>query len=161
MSKKKKWLPSYSYNPQKGNTKQHVSNISKGLDELNSKYDNILGIGDLNSEMSEFSLDEFCQTYNLESIVNKPTCFKNPKNPLCIDLVLTNKQGMFLKPKTVETGLSDFHKMVFSVSKTSFEKQKPKIVTYRDYKRFDNEKFRESLISYLITGKQIYDAFEN
>ena len=93
--------------------------------------------------MSEPSLNEFCQTYNLESIVNKPTCFKNPKNPSCIDLMLTNKQERFLKAKTFETGLSDFHKMVVSVFKTSFKKQKPKIVTYRHYKRFDNEKFRE------------------
>ena len=138
LSKKNKWLLSYSYNPHKGNTKQHLSNISKGLDELNSKYDNILIIGDLNTEMSEPSLNEFCQTYNLESIVNKPTCFKNPKNPSCIDLMLTNKQERFLKAKTVETGLSDFHKMVVSVFKTSFKKQKPKIVTYRDYKHFDN-----------------------
>ena len=96
---------------------------------------------------------------NLENIVNKPICFKNPKNTSCIDLVLTNKKE---KPKTVETGLSDFHKMVVSVFKTNFKKQKPKIVTYRDYKRFDNEKFRESLISYFSTGKNItYDGFEN
>ena len=52
--------------------------------------------------------------------------------------------------------------MVVSAFKTSFKKQKPKIVTYRDYKRFDNEKFRESLISYFSAGKNIsYDAFEN
>ena len=37
--------------------------------------------------MSEPSLDELCQTYNLVSIVNKSTCFKNPKNPSCIDLI--------------------------------------------------------------------------
>ena len=55
-----------------------------------------------------------------------------------------------------------FHRMVVSVFKTSFKKQKPKIVTYRDYKRFDNEKFRESLITCFSTGKNIsYDAFEN
>ena len=61
-------------------------------DELNSNYDNTLIVGDLNTEMNESSLLEFCQTYNLENIVNKPTCFKDPKNPLCIDLILTNKQ---------------------------------------------------------------------
>ena len=162
LPKKKKWLISYSYNPHKGNTKQHLSNISKGLDELNSKYDNILIIGDLNTEMNEPSLNEtFCQTYNLESIVNEPTCLKNPKNPSCIDLMLTNKQR-FLKGKTVEAGLFDFHKMVFSVFKTSFKKQNPAIVTYCDYKRFDNVKFRESLITCFSTGKNIsYDAFEN
>ena len=112
--------------------------------------------------MSESSLDEFCQTYSLEIIVNKPSCFKNLKNPSCIDLVLTSKQERFLKAKTVECGLSDFHKMVVSVFETKFKKQKPKIVTYRDYKRFDNEKFGESFITYFSTGKNItYDAFEN
>ena len=98
----------------------------------------------------------------LGSIVNKPTCFKNHKNPSCINLMLNNKQERSLKSKTVETGLSDFHKMVVSVFKTSFKKQKPKIVTYCDYKRFDNEKFRESLVTCFSTGKNIsYDAFEN
>ena len=48
---------------------------------------NILTTGDLNSEMSEPSLDEFCQTYDLESIVKRTTCFKDPKNLLCIDPV--------------------------------------------------------------------------
>ena len=86
LSEKNKWLLSYSYNPRKGNTKQYLSNISKGLDELNSKYDNILITGDLNSEMSEPSLDKCCQIYKLESNVNKPTCSKNHKNPSCIDL---------------------------------------------------------------------------
>ena len=74
--------------------------------------------------------------------------------------MLTNKQERFLKAKTVKTGISDFHKMV--VFKTSFKKQKPKIVTYRDYKRFDNEKFREILITCFSAGRNIsYDAFEN
>ena len=145
---------SYSYNPYKGHTKQHLYNISRGLDELNSKYDNILTIGDLN-KISEPLLNELCQTYNLESIVNKPTCFKNPKNPSCIDLMLTNKQERFLKAKTVESGLSGFHKTVVSVFKTSFEKQKPKIVRYCDYKRFANAKFKESLITCFSTGKNI------
>ena len=39
LSKKSKWLLSYFYNSHKGNTKQYLSNISKGLDELNSKHD--------------------------------------------------------------------------------------------------------------------------
>ena len=46
--------------------------------------------------------------------------------------------------------------MEVSVFKTSFKKQKP------DYKRSDNEKFRESLITYLNTVKSIsHDAFGN
>ena len=51
--------------------------------------------------------------------------------------------------------LSEFHKMLVYVFETSFKKQKPKIVSYRDYKRFDNEKLRESLKSYFNTVKII------
>ena len=71
-------------------------------------------------------------------------------------------QERFLKARTIETGLSDFHKMVAFVFKTSFKKQKAKIATYRDCKHFDNEKFRESLVTCFSMGKNIsYDAFEN
>ena len=73
LSLKNKWLLVYSYNSHKGNSKQHLSNTSEGWDEVNSKYDNVFTIADLNSEMSEPCLDEYCQTHNLESIVNKPT----------------------------------------------------------------------------------------
>ena len=39
---------------------------------------------------------------------------------------------------------------------------KARTASYRDYKRFGNEKFRESLITYFSAGKIIsYDAFEN
>ena len=45
--------------------------MSSSLDEVNSKLDNMLIIGDLDPEINEPSLDEFCQTYNLENIVKK------------------------------------------------------------------------------------------
>ena len=52
--------------------------------------------------------------------------------------------------------------MVVSVFKTTFKKQKPKIVTHCDCKCFDNEKIRESLITCFSTGKTTsYDSFEN
>ena len=51
--------------------------------------------------------------------------------------------------------------MVVSVFKISFKKQKPKLVTHRDYKRFDNENFKESLITYFNSAKNIScDPFE-
>ena len=36
-----------------------------------------------------------------------------------------------------ETGLSDLHKLTFTVLKTYFQKQKPKVIKYRSYK-FNN-----------------------
>ena len=46
----------------------------------------------------------------------------------------------------IETGLSDFHKMTVTVMKSQYQKQKPKIISYRKYKNFSNELFREELL---------------
>ena len=42
---------------------------------------------------------------------------------------------------TVETGLSDFHKMTLTVMKVSYQKQKTNIVMYRNCEHFSNEAF--------------------
>ena len=73
------------------------------------------------------------------------TCFKNPDKPSCIDLILTNCPRSLKNSCPVETGLSDFHKLVVSVMKTSYKKSEPKIITYCSYKSFSNNNFREEL----------------
>ena len=67
------------------------------------------------------------------------------ENPTCIDLILTNKSRSFQNSLTMETGLSDFHKMITTVLKTSFRKMPPKIIKYRNYKSFSHIKFRNEL----------------
>ena len=49
----------------------------------------------------------------------------------------------------VETGLSDFHRMIVTVMKTSFHRLLPKIRHYRDYSNYDNNLFRVSLCNEL------------
>ena len=44
-----------------------------------------------------------------------------------------------------ETGLSDSHKIIAIAFKTSFEKIKPRIISYRGYNNIDNNKVRENL----------------
>ena len=43
-----------------------------------------------------------------------------------------------------ETGLSDFHKIIVSVMKTTFQKLKPRTVQYRDHTQFSNDDFRKN-----------------
>ena len=105
----------------------------------------ILLIGDFSSEISERSMHDFCNVYNLESLSNTTTCFKNPENPFCIDLLLTNSKNTFDEVLVLESGLSDFHKIVVSVLKRYFKKEAPKVIIYRDYRYFDNEKFCNEL----------------
>ena len=48
--------------------------------------------------------------YNTKNIKEK-TYFKNPENPTCIDLILTNRPRSFQDSTVVEMGLFDFHNM--------------------------------------------------
>ena len=45
----------------------------------------------------------------------------------------------------METGLSNFYRITVSVLKMHFRKLSPKILTYRDFKTFENETFMDSL----------------
>ena len=119
--------------------------ISKALDDLSKKYDNFILLGDFNNEPEEKNMSNFLNTYHLKNTVKQKTCFKNPDRLSCIDLILTISSRSFQDTCTVETGLSDFHKLVVTVLKLYFPKHKLNIQTFRDYKRFQNDLFRSEL----------------
>ena len=141
----KKWLLSCSYNPKKVQISNHLAELSKSTDLYLTKYDQLMFLGDFNAGVEDSAIKNFCSSYNLTSMLNKPTCFKNPDKPSCIDLILTNCPRSFKNSCAIETGLSDFHKLAVSVMKTSYKKSEPKIITYRSYKSFCNNNFREEL----------------
>ncbi|XP_057290348.1 uncharacterized protein LOC130613047 [Hydractinia symbiolongicarpus] len=163
--RKKKWLLCCSYNHHKNAISEHLKNIGNGLHVLSANYDNILLLGDFNAEINENSMTEFAELYNLKCLVKGPTCFKNPDNPSCIDLFLTNRYNYFQNTSTLETGLSDFHKMAITVMKIYFQKQKSHIIKYRNYKNFSNERFCYELTCRLQniekSKKKIDDELEN
>ena len=141
--RKKKWLLCGSYNPHKNLISQHLSVISKSLDTLLTKYDNVFLMGDFNADKNNTSLEDFCQLYNLKHLIKVPTCYKNPENPSIIDLMLTNSPYSYQNSCAIETGLSGFHKMTVTVLKTFFQKKGPKVISYRDYKNYSNDIFRQ------------------
>ena len=149
---KKKWLRSCSHNPLKTFLSNHIAALSKSLDLLTTKYERLLFLGDFNAGMEDSSIKIFCSNYNLTSMINKPTCYKNPGKPSCIDLFLTNCPRSFHNSCVIETGLPDFLMMIVTVMKTSYRKIEPRVINYRDYKSFSNEGFRESLLEN-IKGK--------
>ena len=104
----------------------HLKELGKNLDS-NSKYDNFIVLGDLNAEPTNEALYDFCQVYGCSNIVKENTCYKNPENPSCVDLIITNRPRSFQGTKTIETGLSDFHKMSLTIMKVFYKKQKTNI----------------------------------
>ena len=87
-----------------------------------------------------------CDTYDLKCLIKEPTCYKNPENPSCIDLILTNNPKCLQSSCAVETGLPDFHRMTVTVMKTTFKKLEPRIIHYSDYKNLQNDQYRDELI---------------
>ena len=71
----------------------------------------------------------FCGNYNL-----KTTCYKNPDNPTCIGLILTNVPRIFQSTCVLETGLCDFHLMTLTIMRKRFKKFQPRVIYYRSYK---------------------------
>ena len=92
----------------------------------------------------------FCGTYDLRSLISELSCYKNPENRTCIDLILTSHPHIFQNSCVLEKGLSDFHKMTVTIMKASFQRLQPRIINYRDYRRFQNDVFREELLSELL-----------
>ena len=116
--------------------------------------------GDFNACVEDETLGT-CKSYSFNSLIKQPTCFKNPKNPSCIDLILTNKFHLFQTKCVIEAGLSYFYRMTISILKIHFQKLPPKIIKYKDFKKFGNESFMiflqytlsEELKNKLITSK--------
>ena len=70
------------------------------LNTLSTKTDSLsqfflkLIIGDFKRK-SHLESFNFCETYDFKNLINDPTCYKNPKNPISIDLIMTNKLKCF------------------------------------------------------------------
>ena len=157
-----KWLVLVGYNPQKENIGLFLNKVSVELDKLLPKYDNLLMLGDWNSAVTEDDMENFCDTYDLENLIKEATCFKSTENPSSIDIMLTNKKQNFQHTRTVETGLSDFHKMTVTVMKNHFKKKEPIKIVYHDKSKFDAVKFREKIRRKIqIKGKMNLDELQS
>ena len=77
------------------------------------------------------NFNELIENHELSALISEPTCFKS------------------INTLTFETGVSDHHKLIGTMLRSTFAKGKPKKIFYRCYKNFDNEKFEEELKKHL------------
>ena len=138
--RKKKRFVSCSYNPNKNNISSHLQRLRNSLDLYSAKYENIILIGDFNESPEDSRMELFGEYYGLRNLIKVPTCHKNPQNPSCMDLILTNSPLSFQSSVVIESGLSDFYKMIVRVMKTTFQKLDPKIMHFRDYRKYKIKK---------------------
>lgn len=155
---KKKWFIMFAYRPPNEENKHIFFNeISNTLNKALNLYDNILVTGDLNIDFcndikdTNNFLNDLIDTFSLSNLVKHKTCYKTLTGSL-LDVMLTNKPKSFCKTCTIETGLSDCHKMIVTCLRAVFKKLPPKNINYRDYKNFDQDKFLHELDQEMIKG---------
>ena len=101
--------------------KNHLATLSNFLDLHSSKYKEIMVLGDFDIEIDELYMKFSCETYNLTNLIKQPTCYKNPDNPACIDLILTNVPRTFQSSCVIETRLSGFNLMTLTIMRKRFK----------------------------------------
>ena len=96
------------------------------------------------------------------NLINTPTSFKSA-NGRCIDLIMTNWKNSCISSSTFETGFSDFHHVVYTILKTTYDRLPPKVISYRCYRNFSEPQFREELAHkmYKNPPPKSYAEFEN
>ena len=139
---KKKWCISFAYRPPNTDKQSFFKQLCNTLNLMGNHYEYILVAGDLKINLLDSKSEpknyfsDLRDTFELTNLVKDKTCFKSINRTL-LDVILTNRAKCFQKTIVCETGLSDCHKLVMTIFRSTFIKLPPKIITYRSYKTFD------------------------
>ena len=130
-------------------------------DKILQQNSDFVLIGDLNSDPKKSNAIEFiCDTYNLTNLVKTPTCSKG-SNPSLIDVILVPNSRKYSKALNSECPLSDFHNIIGAATKRFAPVMKPRKITYRSYKNFDDDQFKFDLSVAPFHVADIFDDIED
>ena len=96
--------------------KYFFEQMDKVIDHYPNDFENIVILSGYNAEEKSPTVCSFLDVYNLKNLIKVPICFQS-NNPRSIDAILTNRNMCFKRTSILETGLSDFHKMIVTVLK--------------------------------------------
>ena len=132
-----------------------------------STYDNVVIMGDINVNTQDHQsqginkLFEFCDIFGLQNLIESSTCETKTSSTL-IDVIVTNRVRSFRHSKKVEIGISDFHKLVMTSFRSTYQRLRPTKI--RSYKTFDENAFWADLTCPFHESLKLSDseqAYEN
>ncbi len=100
--------------------------------------------------------DTVCASY----IIQGPTCFKPPRGTL-IDLIITPNKQSIKSHGHFDTGLTDFHHLIYAVLKSFTRRLVPRKVTYRAYKGFNLENYLSDLLFAPFHVAEIFEDMDD
>ena len=162
--RKTKWLLLNIYRPPSQSLIYFLSHLADAI-LYYSRYESVLINSDFNAESDTPDLLNFLNSNQLHNHMKEKTCWKSIHGS-CIDLVISNKKYSLMNTGTVETGLSDFHSLIYSMLKATYQKLPPKVIRYRQWKHFNQDNFKFELSRGLQHNRSInnitdYFSFEN
>uniref|UniRef100_A0A7M5XFX2 Endonuclease/exonuclease/phosphatase domain-containing protein n=1 Tax=Clytia hemisphaerica TaxID=252671 RepID=A0A7M5XFX2_9CNID len=159
--RKDKLLVFNIYRPDRINIDLFFNTLSDAIHFYEVDYHNIIVIGDFNLDPTDPKVARFLELNDMSNVMKSKTCFKSERGT-CIDLILTNSKNSIKNTGIVETGLSDYHRLIYAMLKLKYTKLPPTIIKYRKYKNFNEDLFLYEL-DYCVSRNNIenYDEFEN
>jgi exonuclease III len=147
--RKQKWFFVSVYKPPPVKHDCFINELSGLCEKMLSESSDILFLGDMNINMQleNNKLNDFCAVFGFKNMVKEPTCFKSIVNESLIDVILVSKPQRFNESLVFDTGLSDCHKMINISTKLHAPKREPRKILYRSFKRFDESAFRKDVAS--------------
>ena len=101
-------------------------------------------MGDFNANESNSTTEVFLNQHKCKNIIKSKTFYKSQEDS-CVDLIITSRHSLHQFSHAFETGISDYHLMVYTMLKSTYTKLEPKILRKRSYKDFNKESFLRDL----------------
>ena len=141
LRKKERWIYIVGYKPPGIKDTAFYDVFSTMCDLIIQESENVVILGDYNCDfMVDNPLKDVCETFDLQNLVNDPTCFKNQKGSL-VDLCLVSNPSRFKKALNLNCWLSDWHNFICVTTKLFAPHQKPSVIMYRSFKNFIDDYF--------------------
>ena len=157
--RKTKWLLFGRYCPPQKQAKYFLTHVNYVLDTYRRSFNKFLLAGEFNIEETDPIMSESIFSNDSKISVQQKTCFKSTNNPSCIDLFVTNSHRNSQNTITFASGLSNSHKMILAILKSTFLKFRPKQIVYRKFKNFDLNIFKNEIRT-KVQSIDKYETFE-
>ena len=150
------------YRPPDENLDYFLSSMTGLLDHHLNSYEDFVIMGDFNANESNPAMETFLNQHKCKNIIKSKTCYKLQEGS-CIDLTITSRHILHQFSHAFETGITDYHLMVYTMLKSTYTKLEPKIFRKRSYKDFNKESFLRGLqhvLNNIDNFAEFNDAFK-
>ena len=155
-----KCLIMIAYKPPSLSNQTFTVEMSDAMDRAQLHYDNIYVLGDLNFDYLDSAksgpLIDLCEQYDLNQLIEGSTNHTIYGSTL-IDVLLTNNSSSCIHTGNVNMGLSDSHNFIYAVLNIKAPRMPAKIVTYRNFKLYNEDSYAKDIASIPTTACDIFD----